>query len=217
MARLADDRYIVISSDCHAGAPMLDYRAVPRGEVARRVRRVGGGVREPIRRSSEPTGLSQLGLRSSYAGARGRRRRRRGALPQHDPTLLSDRPAGNAPADHPRRLRPPVRRDPGAQPLARRLLRRAARPPCRHRPDLPLRRRRRGGGGQAGAGSESLRRASCSRAWRPIQAFHLSMRPTTSRSGTCAKTSTCRSTTTPARRHPTSGGIRRHPPCSSSS
>ena len=26
MARLADDRYIVISSDCHAGAPMLAYR-----------------------------------------------------------------------------------------------------------------------------------------------------------------------------------------------
>jgi predicted TIM-barrel fold metal-dependent hydrolase len=27
MAKLANDRYIVISSDCHAGAPMLDYRA----------------------------------------------------------------------------------------------------------------------------------------------------------------------------------------------
>jgi predicted TIM-barrel fold metal-dependent hydrolase len=26
MAKLADDRYIVISSDCHAGAPMLEYR-----------------------------------------------------------------------------------------------------------------------------------------------------------------------------------------------
>src|SRR5262245_52171246 len=26
MAKLAGDRYIVISSDCHAGAPMLDYR-----------------------------------------------------------------------------------------------------------------------------------------------------------------------------------------------
>ena len=26
MTKLADDRYIVISSDCHAGAAMLDYR-----------------------------------------------------------------------------------------------------------------------------------------------------------------------------------------------
>ena len=126
MTTLAGDHYIVISSDGHAGAQMHEYRDVPRVEVPRRVRRLGGDVREPVRRPARPTRVPQLGQRRAPARARGRRRRRRGALPQHDPAVLPvGEPAG--PAAGRRRVRAALGRAQGAQPLAGRLLRRDAR------------------------------------------------------------------------------------------
>ena len=180
--------------------------------MARRVRRVGGGVREPVRRPPQPRGLPQLGLRSSHAGARGRRRRRRGAVPEHRPAVLPDRVARDAPADHPRRLRPPLRRasrrTTGGSPTS-----------------APRRPGRRAGIAQIflydvddavqeierAREAEPLRRDPAPGRRARLRACHLSMRPSTSRSGRSAKTSTCRSTTTPARRRPTSGATRRHP------
>ncbi|MGC4066825.1 MAG: hypothetical protein QM784_19750 [Polyangiaceae bacterium] len=41
-----DDRYIVISSDCHGGGDIHDYRPYLDGAVARRVRRLGRRLRD---------------------------------------------------------------------------------------------------------------------------------------------------------------------------
>ena len=133
------------------------------------------------------------GLGASPAGARGRRRRRRGALPEHGPAVLSDRSPRHPSAHDPRRLRPSVRRDPGAQSLARRLLRRDARAPA--------------GIAQIflydiddaveevnGRGTRICSVESCSPASRLTPACRRSTHPTTSRSGTCVKTLACRST-----------------------
>ena len=177
MAKLADrplHRDLVGLSRRRADARLP---RLPRVEVARRVRRVGGGVREPVRRPAQPDGVPQLGLRPSYAGARGRRRRRRGAVPEHDPAVLPVRePARHAPADRPGRLRPPLRRAPGAQPLARRLLRRDARagvPASRRSSSTTSTTRWRR---SSGRGRRTSSAASCSRAWRPTRGSRRSTR-----------------------------------------
>ena len=99
---------------------------VPRLQVPRRVRRLGGDLRGPLRRSPCTDPLPQLGLGASPRRARGRRDRRGGALPEHRPAVLRGGQPGRA-ATGSRRLRASLRRCAGSQPLARRLLRRRAR------------------------------------------------------------------------------------------
>ena len=62
---VVDGRYVILSVDGHAGA---DGARLPRllGEqVPRRVRRVGEGVREPLRRPARRDRVPQLGLASA--------------------------------------------------------------------------------------------------------------------------------------------------------
>ena len=71
MQSLADDRYIVISSDGHAGAEMHDYRNYLERRYLDGVRCLGEVLCEPIRRSAGGDGLSQLGFRRPSPRARG--------------------------------------------------------------------------------------------------------------------------------------------------
>ena len=100
----ADDHYVVISADCHGGGEIHELPRLPRVAVPRRLRRVGR------RRSRSPTTTSlgdrrraQLGLRPAAARARGRRHRRRGDLPEHDPAVLPRWLARHAAARRPTR------------------------------------------------------------------------------------------------------------------
>ena len=138
-----NDHYVVISSDCHAGASLDDqYREYLDPEVARRVRRVARPVQEPVPRpAAAHAARPQLGQRAAL-----RRQDADGVVaevifpntvPPFFPTGASIRGAADA-----RGVRAPPRRHPRPQPLARRLLRRVPRAPGRHRPDLPQRRRR---------------------------------------------------------------------------
>ena len=99
------------------------------------------GVRQPVRRPARADRVPQLGQRppargDGVAGPRGR-----GAVPEHDPAVLRAEQPHRARADR-RRLRAPVGRRAGAQPLARRLLRGRARPARRMRAGVPQRPRR---------------------------------------------------------------------------
>ena len=112
--------------------------------------------------------VPQLGQRGAVARARGRRRRRRGALPEHHPAVLPvGEPAGTS--TRRRRVRAAVGRAAGAQPLDGRLLRRHAGPPRRHGADLPQRRRRRGRRDRVGGRARACSAASCCRACRPTR------------------------------------------------
>ncbi len=102
-------------------------------------------------------------------GPRGRRSGRRGPVPEHDPAVLPDRCRDRAAADQ-RRVRAALGRHPGAQPLARRLLRAGPRPPRRHRADLPEQRRRRGARGPLGARARPAGRGARSQSpARPVR------------------------------------------------
>ena len=105
----------------HPGLP-----AVPGQPLARRVRRLGGRVREPLRRPHRAHRLPQLGQRPAPGRDRVRRHRGRGAVPQHGPALLRRGQPGRPAADA-GGLRAALGRRPGAQPLAGRLLRPARR------------------------------------------------------------------------------------------
>ena len=190
---------------------------LPRVEVARRVRRVGRDLREPVRRSPQPRGLPQLGLaivarrssrttassprcssrtrsrRSSRPGC-SRRTSRRAATTTTTGSPGSGRTTGGSPTSAPR-----------------------SGPPCGHRADLPLRRRRRGEEIERGAGGQPLRRdpasgrgarlgapaALCARVRADLVGLrrprHADQQPRR------------------ARPRPTSGATRRPRPCSSSS
>ena len=57
------ERYTVISADGHAGASVPTYREYLASRLARRVRRVGADLQQPVRRSRRIERLPQLGLR----------------------------------------------------------------------------------------------------------------------------------------------------------
>ena len=62
---------------------------VPRVALARRVRRVGATLREPVRRPRRLQRVPQLGQRRARSRRlESRRRRRRGAVPEHGPAVL---------------------------------------------------------------------------------------------------------------------------------
>ena len=157
----AADRYVVISSDCHAGASIPMYARVPRGEVPRRLRRVGSVVREPVPRPPRHrvTRLcAQLRQSGPPAPARERRHRRRGHLPQHHPAVLPERHP-HAPGSDPGAVRAALGGDPRPQSLVGRLLQRAARSARRRRAAPAQRRRRRARRGPPGQGRGTLRRS----------------------------------------------------------
>jgi hypothetical protein len=71
-----DDRYTVISADCHAGGDMRRLPPVPRLALPGRVRRLGRGLREPVCRSGRARRGAELGqrtaqLRPGWPGDRG--------------------------------------------------------------------------------------------------------------------------------------------------
>ena len=192
------ERYTIISVDGHAGADLARLQAVPRVALARRVRRVGGRVREPVRRPARADRVPQLGQRAPPRGSRRRRRRRRGAVPEHDPAVLRPgqphRAASRPTQDYDRRWA-------GLQAHNRWLAdfcAAAPGPPRRVVADLPQRRRRRGRRG-ARDRREHMRRVRR----RPAADGVAELGPrtrcgtrTTSRSGSCARSSTSRSTST---------------------
>ena len=124
--------YAIISSDCHAGADLRDYKPylerrwheefdtwAPATRTPGLVSTLSPSTRRVSRRSSRPsTGTAASASRSWRAG-----HRRRSHLPQHHATVLPQWPVGRPGAAEPERVRPSLGRYPGPQPVARRLLR----------------------------------------------------------------------------------------------
>ena len=137
-----DDHYTIISADSHAGGSHAQYREYLDPEYLDDFDAWRNKYKNPYKDLRRRPPHPQLGQRAAQPPAGGRRRRRRGHLPQHRAAVLPELRALRRAADA-RGVRAPPRRRPGPQPLARRLLRRVARAPRRHRPDLPQRRRRR--------------------------------------------------------------------------
>ncbi len=135
------DRYTVISVDGHAGAALRDYKPYLASKWHGEFDAWAGVVREPVRRPARLHRVPQLGQRRAARGDRIAGRRRRGAVPEHDPAVLRAGQPHRARADR-RRLRAALGRPAGAQPLARRLLRGCAGPPGRLRAGVPQRPRR---------------------------------------------------------------------------
>ena len=148
-------------------------------------------------------GRPQLGLRPALARARGRRRRRRGDLPQHDPAVLPGCSLVHAAAADGRDdARAALGRPAGAQPVARRLLRR---PPGRRAGIAQIMLHDVDGAVEeiSGPRTTGSPAASCCPARLPARGCPRCTTRTTSRSGRSARSSACRSTTTAA------GGVRR--------
>ena len=120
MAMTGSDHYTIISADTPRRRQPRAVPRVPRPGVPRRLRRLARQVQEPVQGPRRRPPLAQLGQRDAQRPAGGRRRRRRGHLPEHRaavlPELRAVRPAAQA-----RGVRAPPRRHPRPQPLARRL------------------------------------------------------------------------------------------------
>ena len=96
----ADERYVVISADCHAGGSMDTYREYLEDEVPRASSTRGGrAYTQPVPRPAGQRPQPQLGQRPPHRRARGRRPGRRGHLPEHRAAVLPDRRAGRPSAD----------------------------------------------------------------------------------------------------------------------
>ena len=83
MVKLADDRYIVISSDGHAGAQMHEYREYLEAKYLDEFDEWAKSYVNPFTDLRGETAYRNWDSKRASAGARGRRRRRRGALPEH--------------------------------------------------------------------------------------------------------------------------------------
>ena len=94
------DRYVVISADCHGGASVLGYKPFLASKLPRRFDRWAADFENPYDDNIGRRRRPQLELRAPAAGDGGRRRRRRGDLPQHRPAVLPEglprRPAARA-------------------------------------------------------------------------------------------------------------------------
>ena len=197
----ADDHYVVISADCHGGGEIHEYRDFLASQYHDEFDAWVDGYDDPLPRPARRPREAQLGLRPARARPRGRRHRRRGDLPQHDPAVLPRWRAGHAdPARRRARPRAAVGRAAGAQPLAGRLLRahaRAGAPASRRSCCTTSTHRSRRSAGRTPTGSPAG--SSCP-ARRPASGCCRCTASTTTRSGRCAKSSACRSTTTAAAR-----------------
>ena len=132
------DRYVVISTDTHAGADIGDYKPYLPNGAARRLRRVGQDLRQPVRRPDHCDRQPKLGQRPADRRHGRRRRGCRGAAAQHRSAVLPDHPEHHhQPASHPRRVREALGGRASAQPLADRLLLVGPDPSPRTDSDLP--------------------------------------------------------------------------------
>ncbi len=212
-----DDRYTVISADCHGGGAIGDYRPYLPSRLHDTFDAWRATFDNPYDDLEGDDGRPQLGQRAPPGRARGRRRGGRGHLPQHHPAVL---PPGlaRAPAARGQRRRPraAVGGAAGAQPLAGRLLRGDARPSRRHRPDPAARPRRRGGRGAVGGRRRADRRRAAARSAAGIGSRPALRARLRAALGRRARSSGCRSTTTPAAHRPTTATIPRPRSCSSS-
>ena len=98
---------------------------VPGSAVSGRVRRVGGGVRQPVGRPGRSRRGPQLGQRPAQLRPRWRGHRRRDHFPEHGAAVLSQGQFVGPATGRRRRAGIPVGRVAGPQPLAGRLLRRS--------------------------------------------------------------------------------------------
>ena len=100
------DRYVVISTDTHAGADLHDYRQY----LPKRLHDdffLGADLRQPVRRSDRCDREAQLGPRTADVGDGCRRCHRRGAPTEYCAAVLPDHPEHHdQPAGHPSRIQP---------------------------------------------------------------------------------------------------------------
>ena len=89
MSQPTDDRLVLISCDGHAGADLLDYKAVPRAGVPRRVRRVGR--RRSTSRGPSTTRSSPTPTTSASASVRRRSCRRTTGTARSDSSTSTTR------------------------------------------------------------------------------------------------------------------------------
>ncbi|WP_372514225.1 amidohydrolase family protein [Mycobacterium interjectum] len=116
---------------------------VPRSAVPGRIRLLGKGIRQSLRRPHRGRRRAQLEQRSAQRGARSRRHRRGGPLSQHRAAVLPPGEPGRPPTGYRRRARAALGGPACAQSLAGRLLLVVARTARRGGPD-PARGPRRG-------------------------------------------------------------------------
>ena len=205
-----DERYTIISADCHAGGSHAAYREYLDPAFLEDFDAWRGKYKNPYKDLGDNRRLRNWDneMRNSPAG--GRRRRRRGRVPEHGaavlPELRAVRPAAEAPTST-----STAGRRPRPQPLARRLVRRVPRAPRRRRPDLPQRRRRRHRGRAAGSRSTACGAAILLPNIAPdVQVGEAALRPGLRPAvGGAARTSRSPSTCTAAPATPTTARTRR--------
>ena len=136
------DRYVVISSDCHAGADLRDYRPYLEAQYHDEFDAWADSYVHPFRDLTNDdanrnwdSSVRMPALEADGVVAEV-------LYPEHRPAVLPDQQPHQPHPDR-RGLQPPAGRAAGAQPVARRLLRRIPHPPRRDRAD-PAERRRRG-------------------------------------------------------------------------
>ncbi len=158
------DNYVVISADCHGGASIAGYKPFLASKYHDDFDAWAADFDNPYDDNTGADADRNWSSERRLRGDGGRRRRRRGHLPEHDPAVL---PEGLArePAARRDRRRPgqAVGRPAGAQPVAGRLLQPGPGPPGRHRPDHAPRRRRVGEGDRVGQGERPDRRHPAAR------------------------------------------------------
>ena len=143
LAPTATDRYTIISSDCHAGANHATYREYLTTEWQEEFDAWRGKYANPFRDLQDDGRSRNWDDERRVADLHADGIVAEVTFPNTVPPFF---PTGAVIAAAPtaRQLRASPRRHPRAQPLARRLLQRAAGPTRRARADLPQRRRRRG-------------------------------------------------------------------------
>ena len=110
MEKLAGDRYIVISSDGHAGAQMEDYRNYLEKEWLDEFDDWATSYVNPFTDLRGVTAYRNWDSAKRLEETRRRRRGGRSALPEHDPAVLPVGEPRHPPAEDARRLRPSVGR-----------------------------------------------------------------------------------------------------------
>ena len=154
-----DDRYTIISADCHAGGSHEMYREYLETKYLDDFDAWREKYKNPFRDLQDGGRVRNWDDERRIGDEEQRRHRRRGRVPEHGPAVLPElRPL--RPAADGRRVRAPARRHPRPQPLAGRLVRPLPGAPRRDRPDLPQRRRRRDRRRQVDQGARSARRCA---------------------------------------------------------
>ena len=200
-----DERYTLISADCHGGGAIADYRPYLPTRFHDEFDEWAGAYEIEYEDLLGRPRRAQLELEPAPRRHGGRRRRRRGHLSR----TRSRRSIRSRRSPSSRRRRPPASREAvgraaGAQPLARRLLQRGARAGGPASPRSCCTTSRPRSTRFAGPRRPASPAACCCPACRRTAGCpSCTTASTTSRCGRCARSSGCRSTTTaaaPARR-----------------